>query len=211
MSNKTQFIIILLLIIVFIIGGTFAYNYLTKDYKPDNFISEQSQDNKDDNSKSDNFISEETQDNNNNNNNNNNDTAPDFTVLDSNGKTVSLSKNFGKPIIINFWATWCGPCQDEMPHFEKMYKEFGDEVVFMMVNLTDGTYDTVESVKKFIAENGFTFPVYFDTENDGAIAYGINSIPRTSGIDKNGNIVTDKIGSLSEEKLLNIINKIKQK
>ena len=74
-------------------------------------------------------------------------TAPDFTVLDANGKRIRLSDNFGKPIVINFWATWCPPCKRELPDFDKLCKEYGDKVVFMMVNLTDGRRDTVDGTK----------------------------------------------------------------
>ena len=71
-------------------------------------------------------------------------TAPDFTVLDKDGNTVRLSEKFGKPIVINFWATWCPPCKQELPDFDKLCKEYGDRIVFMMVNLTDGYRDTVD-------------------------------------------------------------------
>ena len=89
-------------------------------------------------------------------------TAPDFTVLDKDGNTVRLSEKFGKPIVINFWATWCPPCKQELPDFDKLCKEYGDRVVFMMVNLTDGYRDTVDGTKRFVSGKGYTFPVYFD-------------------------------------------------
>lgn len=182
MNKKAQIVIILLVIAFFVIGGTLAYNYLQNDFQPENISTKSVNDT---------------------------NTAPDFTVLDWDGKSVSLSNNFGKPIIINFWSTWCGPCQNEMPHFETMFKEYGNEVIFMIVNLTDGVSETVNSVKEFISENNFTFPVYFDTENNGAEAYGIYNIPRTICIDKNGIIIADYTGSLSEEKLLSVIDKLK--
>ena len=197
MNKKIQVAIILLVIAFFVIGGTFAYNYLKDDYMTDNIINISNTSQTHFNSSSSQAVEEKT------------NTAPDFTVLDKDGNTVSLYDYFGKPIIINFWATWCGPCQDELPYFDKMYKEYGDEVVFLMVDLTDGVDDTVESVKKFITEKGYIFPLYFDTNNKGAEAYGINSIPHTIGIDKNGIIVANRIGSLNEEKLLSIINEVK--
>ena len=59
--------------------------------------------------------------------------APDFTMMNAAGETVKLSDFFGKPIVLNFWASWCGPCKSEMPHFEKCYLEYGEEVEFFEV------------------------------------------------------------------------------
>lgn len=133
-------------------------------------------------------------------------TAPDFTVLDANGKKIRLSDKFGKPIVINFWATWCPPCKRELPDFDKLCKEYGDKVVFMMVNLTDGRRDTVDGTKNFVSKNGYTFPVYFDTEYNGADAYNVSSIPQTTFIDANGNVYATRIGAMNESVLRSYIN-----
>lgn len=133
-------------------------------------------------------------------------TAPDFTVLDANGKKIRLSDKFGKPIIINFWATWCPPCKRELPDFDKLCKEYGDKVVFMMVNLTDGRRDTVDGTKNFVSKHGYTFPVYFDTEYNGADAYNVSSIPQTTFIDANGNVYATRIGAMNETVLRSYIN-----
>ena len=125
-------------------------------------------------------------------------TAPDFTVLDKDGNTVRLSDTFGKPVVINFWATWCPPCKQELPDFDKLCKEYGDRVVFMMVNLTDGYRDTVDGTKRFVSGKGYTFPVYFDTKDNAASAYNVSSIPQTTFIDANGNIYTTRIGAMNE-------------
>ena len=111
---------------------------------------------------------------------------PDFTVVDGEGNQVSLSEFFGKPIILNFWASWCGPCKSEMPDFEAVYQEYGDEIAFLMVNCTDGSRETVETAKTFIQEQGYTFPVYYDTQLDASITYGASTIPMTFFIDKDG-------------------------
>lgn len=124
--------------------------------------------------------------------------APDFSVVDINGNSVSLSELKGKPAVINFWATWCPPCKSELPYFENMYKKYGDKVEFMMVNLTDGTDETVESVNAFIEETGYVFPVYFDTQFSGAMAYGTYSIPVTVFVDKDGNLIKQQVGAISE-------------
>ena len=89
--------------------------------------------------------------------------AIDFEVVNESGEKVKLSSYFGKPIVVNFWATWCGPCRAEIPEFIEAYQKYGEDVEFLMVNLTDGQTDTVESVKEFVTENKYEFPLYFDT------------------------------------------------
>lgn len=133
-------------------------------------------------------------------------TAPDFTVLDKDGNTVRLSEKFGTPIVINFWATWCPPCKQELPDFDKLCKEYGDRVVFMMVNLTDGYRDTVDGTKRFVSGKGYTFPVYFDTKDNAASAYNVSSIPQTTFIDAKGNIYTTRIGAMNEATLRIYLN-----
>ena len=124
-------------------------------------------------------------------------TAPDFTVYDYDGKPVKLSDMRGKPVVINFWASWCPPCKAEMPDFEEMYKKYGDEIVFMMVNMTDGDRETVELAKKHVENNKFTFPVYFDTEMSAAYTYYVTSLPATYFIDADGNLITHAIGMIN--------------
>ncbi len=125
--------------------------------------------------------------------------APDFTVFDAEGKEHKLSDFEGKPVILNFWASWCGPCKSEMPDFEEVYLEYQDKIHFLMVNLTDGYQETIESAQNLILERGYTFPVYFDTKLEAANAYYVYSIPQTYFIDGDGNLVAYAQSAISKE------------
>lgn len=127
--------------------------------------------------------------------------APDFTVLDLDGEEVSLSDYFDKPVVVNFWATWCGPCKSELPAFDAVYQDYKDEVHFLMVNMTDGTRETVDGVKAFVSEGGYTFPVYFDTQQDAAGTYGVYSIPATLFVQQDGGLIGGYIGAMEEQTL----------
>ena len=127
--------------------------------------------------------------------------APDFTVYDLEGNAHKLSDFRGKPVLLNFWASWCGPCQMEMPDFQKFYESHGDQVNFVIVNLTDGQQETVESASAFIAEKGYTFPVYYDTDIDAAMKYGVNAVPVSYFIDGSGYFVAWAQGALSADML----------
>lgn len=140
----------------------------------------------------------------------NRNAAPDFTVTDGGGNRVSTADLSGKPVILNFWATWCPPCRSELPAFDKLYRQYGNEVSFMMIDLTDGYRETVEGVRKFISENGYTFPVYYDTEGSAAEAYNVSSIPFTVAVGRNGNIVGTHLGAMSEAALEKLIKTVKE-
>jgi len=127
--------------------------------------------------------------------------APDFTVYDAEGNAHKLSDFRGKPVVLNFWASWCGPCKSEMPDFDDAYKKYGEDIHFVMVNLTDGSQETVESASTFISQSGYSFPVYYDTDMDAAATYGVNSVPITFFIDSSGAIVAYGSGALTAENL----------
>jgi thiol-disulfide isomerase/thioredoxin len=122
---------------------------------------------------------------------------PDFTVLDRDGNPVKLSDLRGKPVILNFWASWCGPCQSEMPDFQKAYETYGDDVHFMIVNVTDGSRETVETARAYVDGQGYTFPIYFDTTLEAAILYGASAIPLSVFMDAEGRYVAHASGALS--------------
>lgn len=127
--------------------------------------------------------------------------APDFTVYDQEGNEVHLSDFTGKPIVLNFWASWCGPCKMEMPDFHEKYLELGEEVHFLMINMTDGSRETVDSASEFISGQGYTFPVFYDTQADAAMTYGAYSLPTTYFIDGEGCAIAQATGAIQAETL----------
>ena len=132
----------------------------------------------------------------------------DFTVTDKDGKEVTLSQFIGKPVVINFWASWCPPCKAELPHFDKLAKEYEGKVHFLMVNLSG---EDKQAVKRFVESNGYTFPLYFDDKDGGRNAYSVSSIPVTVFITAQGNIGARRTGAMSEATLRSYISQLLQK
>jgi len=127
--------------------------------------------------------------------------APDFTVVNADGNMIKLSDMLGKPVVLNFWASWCPPCRSEMPDFDKVYQDLGDSVQFMMVDVTDGNQETKESGETYVMSQGYTFPVFYDTNQDAAGKYGIRAIPTTFFIDSEGYIINSVESAMSEDTL----------
>lgn len=119
------------------------------------------------------------------------DTAPDFTADLADGSTFTLSEQRGKVVLLNFWATWCGPCVEEMPAFEKLHKEYGEEVAVLAVN----SLEDEETVRQFVAETGYTFPIAFDVEGTVNMKYPTDGIPYTLVIGKDGTVQNIFVGA----------------
>ena len=123
--------------------------------------------------------------------------APDFTVLDWDGNEVNFSDYAGKPVVLNFWAHWCGPCQMEMPEFNAKYEELEGEVTFLMVHVGAD----VDAGKEKVAEGGYTFPVVFDKDSQVAAFYGVSAFPTSFFIDKEGNLQAYYVGAMDGDLL----------
>jgi thiol-disulfide isomerase/thioredoxin len=127
--------------------------------------------------------------------------APNFLIYDEGGNIVRLSDYLGTPVVVNFWASWCEPCKMEMPVFQEGYETYGDKVQFMMVNMTDGEQETQATATAFINEQGFSFPVFYDSSSTAAFFYGLQSIPATIFVDAEGYIVSRVNGLVGKEQL----------
>lgn len=123
--------------------------------------------------------------------------APDFLMTNAEGKTLSLADFRGRPVLLNFWASWCGPCQSEMPDIQKAWEAHAQDIDFVIVNMTGMSGETEQAARTFLADNGYTFPVYFDKDSSAAAAFGVNSIPQTYLIDAEGNILGGYMGAMT--------------
>ena len=117
--------------------------------------------------------------------------APDFSLTTLSGDTVTLSELRGKVVLVNFWATWCGPCRRELPEFQKTYKKYKEnaEVVFLALSVDRKK----EKVKPYIEKNKYTFTVLYGDRKTSK-KYRASSIPRLFVIDREGRIRFRHVG-----------------
>ena len=132
--------------------------------------------------------------------------APDFQLQNLDGQSITLSKLKDKPVLINFWATWCRPCVSEMPYLQEIYNEWSDtELVVLAINMGDSP----QAVEQFLQEHNLSLPVLLDTKKVVAPKYGIKYIPTTFFIDKNGIVQEKIIGAFpNKEAIENRLDKI---
>lgn len=140
--------------------------------------------------------------------------AFDFQLKDQYGNLHKLSDYKGKVVFLNFWATWCPPCREEMPHIEEIYKEYGynkNDVIILgaaspaTAENPSPQDESEDKIKAFLTKNNYTFPVVFDVKGEIFRNYYISAFPTTFMIDKEGNIMGYVAGALSKENMKKII------
>jgi peroxiredoxin len=139
------------------------------------------------------------------------DLPPDFDLTTMSGDQVNLADLKGKKVILNFWASWCGPCKAEMPHMEKYYERNKEaaNVEIIAVNMTNSERRGLKGVEDFIDEYGLTFPIALDKDGKVERMYEIVSIPTTFMLGTNGEIVHKFVGPMDEKMMEELVNNLK--
>jgi cytochrome c biogenesis protein CcmG/thiol:disulfide interchange protein DsbE len=120
--------------------------------------------------------------------------------MDLDGNEISLSDFNGKVLILNFWATWCPPCREEIPDFVEVYNEYeSEDVQFIGVSNED-----ISTLRSFVEDYNISYPILIDDENIMG-KWGISAIPTTFVFDKDGQIISKSVGTMTREQLVNII------
>ena len=190
MNGKIKLLIGILVFAVVIGGAYAAYVKLSKDYKPDVFSTTSSPAEEMQSNSAEKTTKAEYE------------PAPDFAVIDKYREEHRLSDFKGKPVVLNFWASWCSPCKMEMPDFNDAYKKLGDKVQFMMVNLSNGyNGEDFETAKAFMENQDYEFPVFYDVNEDAGNKYYTYSIPVTYFIDADGMLIAQARGAIDAETL----------
>ena len=132
--------------------------------------------------------------------------APDFQLQNLDGQSITLSKLKDKPVLINFWATWCRPCVSEMPYIQEIYEEWsGKGLIVLAINMGESS----SKVEQFLQDHNLSLPVLLDTKQVVARRYNIRGIPTTFFIDKDGIIQVKVIGAFpNKEAIENRLSKI---
>jgi cytochrome c biogenesis protein CcmG/thiol:disulfide interchange protein DsbE len=125
--------------------------------------------------------------------------APSLSLEHLNSDKVYSLESTDKPIVINFWASWCGPCREEAPDLVNLHEQYKDDIEVYAINLTNT--DSIVGVERFVEKYGFTFPVLMDKEGEISEKYHVLSIPTTFFVDANGTIVHKIVGYASKNDL----------
>jgi thiol-disulfide isomerase/thioredoxin len=133
-------------------------------------------------------------------------TAPDFTLQSLEGKTIHLSDFRGKPVVLNFWATWCGPCKIEMPWFVDLQKQYGPAgVQFIGVAMDDAS---TKDIAEFAENMKVNYPILIGKESVGDAYGGVQFLPETFYIDRNGKVVDKAFGLKGRGEIEDDVKKI---
>lgn len=132
--------------------------------------------------------------------------APNFSLKDSGGKTVQLSDYRGKVVLLNFWATWCGPCKMEIPWFIDFERELKDQGFAVIgVSMDDEGW---QAVRPFVSEEGINYRVLLANDSIGELYGGIDSLPTTFVIDREGRVAAVHIGLVSKSRYANDLKQL---
>lgn len=132
--------------------------------------------------------------------------APNFVLTDMNGKKHKLSDYKGQGVFLNFWGTWCKPCEYEMPYMEKQYQVYQHQgVEILAVNVGESDY----AVNNFATKHHLSFPIMIDKGQEVQGAYQVDPLPVTFLIDKEGKVIDRITGSLTEESIQQLMERIK--
>ena len=180
MNSKLKLALTAILLVIILAGGVFLYNKISNvEVKFDNRDKIQSK-----------------------------KPMPEAVVYTENDEELNLSSLKGKPMVINFWTTWCGYCKDEMPTFEKVYNEYKDKVEFILIDVLDNSEETKENGIKYRNDMNLTMPIYFDRGHTVIAKFGAPGFPTTYFIDKEGNINKVRASALTEAILVQSIEAI---
>ena len=196
MNKKVLFPVLCVLLVILLVGAVMFYNRFSESYRErtemnvvtENGGSADAQENNQSGTETNNNSNAET---------NSENVAPDVEIFDADGNSIMLSSFYGKPVVLNFWATWCGPCKSEMPGFDRLYNKYKDRINFVMLNVSDNE----KTASAFLEENEYGFPVYYDKTQIASYTYGASSIPLTFVLYEGGEVYGYQIGVLPEEAL----------
>lgn len=126
----------------------------------------------------------------------------DAMVQDADGARVALTGIAdGRPLVINFWATWCPYCLQEFDDYQDIYHEYSSKVDFAFVDATDGQRETLEGARGWVAQSGYDFPVYYDVDLEAVNAFGVRSFPTTVVVSADGEILTISAGMIDPSRM----------